>query len=120
MVILPVSSTCAWSRSPAQHTHSARQQYGHPVALEATNGVEDLLDQDRREPHRWLVEQQQARLRIRPRPMASICCWPPDNVPAGILFRLLLLRLLVTIGNLLTADGASTLSRPRREPGTMP
>ena len=45
----------------------------------------ELLDDDRRETHRELVEQEQARVRSRaPRAIASICCSPPDNVPGDL------------------------------------
>ena len=38
-------------------------------------------------PERGLVEQQQLRARISARPMASICCSPPESVPAVLLQR---------------------------------
>ena len=43
----------------------------------------ELLDDERREAHRQLVEQQQCGVVVNARDMASICCSPPDNVPAS-------------------------------------
>ena len=40
-----------------------------------------LRDDHWRQPHGWFVEQQQAGLPMSARPIASICCSPPDNVP---------------------------------------
>ena len=58
------------------------QQHGHAVLVDLADDVEDLLDDQRRQPHRRLVEQQQPGLPISARPIASICCSPPDSVPA--------------------------------------
>ena len=59
------------------------EQDGHALPVDGLHGLEDLLHEDRRQPHRRLVEQQQPRPGHEgARPMASICCSPPESVPA--------------------------------------
>ena len=43
---------------------------------------EELAHDHRREPERRLVEQQEPRAAMSARPSASICCSPPESVPA--------------------------------------
>ena len=58
------------------------QQDGDAVGVDARDQREQLLDQQRRKAERGLVEDQSFGSAIRPRPIASICCSPPDSVPA--------------------------------------
>ncbi len=52
------------------------------VAVDRHQAPGDLPHQLRRDAERGLVEQQQLRRAISARPIATICCSPPDRVPA--------------------------------------
>ena len=52
------------------------------VGVDAPQDAENVLHDQRRETERRLVQQQQPGLTSRARAIASICCSPPDSVPA--------------------------------------
>ena len=52
------------------------------LAVQAQDDLEDLLHHQRRQPHGRLVQQDHAGRAIMARPVASICCSPPDSVAA--------------------------------------
>jgi hypothetical protein len=58
------------------------QQNGQAaLASDPIDGLEDLLDDPRAQTLRGLVEQEQIGSAMSPRPIASICCPPPDSEP---------------------------------------
>ena len=57
-------------------------EHRRALLADGLDGVEDQVDEHRRQAHRRLVEQQQLGRPISARPTASICCSPPDRVPA--------------------------------------
>ena len=59
------------------------QQHGHALGIDPPDDLEELQHDDRREAERRLVEQQQPRAAISARAIATICCWPPESVPAA-------------------------------------
>jgi hypothetical protein len=67
----------------------------------------DLLDDLRRQPQNGSSTIRSAGRAMRPRPMATICCSPPESVPAGWLSRSL------SLGNPppLRSQGDGTLNR---------
>ena len=64
--------------------HLLDDEDGETVVGERADDAEHLLGHDRREAERRLVEQQEAGADARPRPIASICCSPPESSPAGM------------------------------------
>jgi hypothetical protein len=54
-----------------------------PSSLIALERLEDELHHHRRETEARLVEQEQTRRAMSPRPIAHICCSPPESVPAS-------------------------------------
>jgi hypothetical protein len=59
------------------------QQDRRALLLQRLHRRHDALHHDRRQTHRGLVEHEQLGRLIIARPMASICCSPPEKVPAG-------------------------------------
>jgi hypothetical protein len=57
------------------------EQNGRAVARDPLNGVEDHSLEPRRDADRGLVQEQSSGRPINARPMATICCSPPDSVP---------------------------------------
>ena len=47
----------------------------------------DVADHHRREAEADLVAEQQRGLDISARPIATICCWPPDSAVPGLVRR---------------------------------
>jgi hypothetical protein len=54
---------------------------GGAAGVDLADDREDLLDEDRRQAKRRFVEEQHLGLVMMARPIASICCSPPDSVP---------------------------------------
>ena len=63
------------------------QQDREPARRQLADLVVELADHDRRQTHGELVEQQDLRSVAKARASASICCSPPDSVPAICLRR---------------------------------
>ena len=76
--------------------------------VDAAQDAEDFLHHQRRQPERWFVEQQQFRPSISARAIASICCSPPDSVPACCCRRSLQAREIAI-------DAFEVLQPPRRD-----
>ena len=55
------------------------QEYGEALLLEQDDGLADLLNDDRRQALGGLVEEQEPGPRTQIRPIASICCSPPES-----------------------------------------
>ena len=51
--------------------------------MQLGDALEDGIGDRRRQAHRGFVQHEQPRREARPRPIASICCSPPDSVPAS-------------------------------------
>jgi len=79
----PVSSRNTWSPDPARAPHSARRAGCSLRSDYRSENPEDLAHDQRRQPQRRLVEQQEAGRSISARATASICCSPPESVPAA-------------------------------------
>src|SRR3989454_4893064 len=79
-----VTAASELQREPCVLLH---QQDRHALPRDLAHDVEDLRHHERREPHRRLVQQEQLRRVISARAMASICCSPPESVPATCLRR---------------------------------
>ena len=75
---------------------------------DAAHVLVELLDDERREPHRQLVEQQHRGSVASARAIASICCSPPDSVPA------VCLRRSRRRGNCANARSCTSLEATRR------
>ncbi len=63
------------------------QQHSNALAVNVADDLKDFLDQQRRKTHGGFIQQQDLGLHISARPTASICCSPPERVPAGWLRR---------------------------------
>ena len=68
----------------ARFTDCSTRMIVVPLRGDVAHDRQQLLDDRRREPERQLVDHQQARLLDERHARASsICCWPPERLPAG-------------------------------------
>ena len=61
------------------------EQHGRPAPADRPHAFEHLVHEQRRQAERRLVEQQQLGRAISARPIASICCCPPESCQPSVL-----------------------------------
>ena len=76
----PISMTKArWQRSSAMVTSCSTSRIEVPFAFSARSAADQLLNQQGRQAKRQFVDHSSSGALIRPRPIAHICCSPPDK-----------------------------------------